>query len=88
MKNKLTDLNDYLFEVIEKIQGAETEEERHTAIAEGRVIASIGTAIINNDNVQLKAVQFRVTEMPSRLTTVKVPDILAIEEIERKKEEQ
>lgn len=58
MKNKLVDLNNHLFEELERLnnedlKGEELQEERERA----RSMASIAQTIINNGELALKAVK-------------------------------
>lgn len=56
MKNKLLDLNDYLFEQIEKINDDEVQgEELDTAIKKAETITNISEQIIKNAELQFKA---------------------------------
>lgn len=56
MKNKLNDLNNYLFEQIENINGEDlTPEELQTSITKAEAITKIGESIIKNAELQLKA---------------------------------
>lgn len=76
MKNKLINLNDHLFEELERLndeelKGDELEEERKRA----KSIANIAQTIINNGELALKAVK-RYDEYGKE----KIPDILQIGE--------
>lgn len=57
MKNKITDLNNYLFAQIERLDDESiTDEALDREINRGKSIADIATQIIANGNLQLKAV--------------------------------
>lgn len=56
MKNNLSDLNDYLFEQIERINDDEVQgEELENVIKKAEVIANISEKIIKNAELQFKA---------------------------------
>ena len=56
MKNKLNDLNNYLFEQIEKLNDEDlTEKELELTIAKANKIADISKVIIQNQALQLNA---------------------------------
>lgn len=56
MKNKLTDLNDYLFEQIERINDDSlNEEELSKEIKKAEAIQGIAETIIKNGELQFKA---------------------------------
>lgn len=56
MKNKLTDLNDYLFEQIERINDDSlNEEELNKEIKKAEAIQGIAETIIKNGELQFKA---------------------------------
>lgn len=56
MKNKLTDLNDYLFEQIERINDDSlNEEELSKGIKKAEAIQGIAETIIKNGELQFKA---------------------------------
>ena len=58
MKNKLTDLNNYLFEQIEILNDDELSDEQiDQAIKKAEAITEISKTIIQNSALQLKAVQ-------------------------------
>ena len=58
MKNKLTDLNNYLFEQIERLNDDELSDEQiDQAIKKAEAITEISKTIIQNSALQLKAVQ-------------------------------
>jgi len=58
MKNKLDDLNNYLFEQIEKLNDDDlTQEELDLAIQKADKIADISRVIIQNQALQLNAVK-------------------------------
>jgi hypothetical protein len=57
MKNKLTDLNNYLFEQLERINDDDlTSEQLNEAIRKANTISKISETIIKNSELQLKAV--------------------------------
>lgn len=56
MKNKLTNLNDHLFETIERLNDDDlTGVDLEVEIRRAKAIASVGTVIVNNGNLVLKA---------------------------------
>jgi hypothetical protein len=56
MKNRLTDLNNHLFETIERLNDDDLSgNELEVEIRRAKVIASVGTVIVNNGNLVLKA---------------------------------
>lgn len=58
MKNSLQDLNNILFEQIERINDDSlSDEEREAAIEKAETINKLGITIVSNANVQLKAYQ-------------------------------
>ena len=57
MRNKLSDLNNYLFAQIERLDDEELAGDKLDAeIKRGNAIAGIATQIIANGNLQIKAV--------------------------------
>lgn len=76
MKNSLTDLNNYLFEQLERLLYDEIcsdEESTKREIAKARAITDVANSITNNATVQLNAMRFRAKlglgkeEMPQML---------------------
>lgn len=58
MKNKLSDLNDYLFEQIEKLNDDDLSgEQLQLVIAKANKIADISKVIIQNQTLQLNALK-------------------------------
>ena len=58
MKNKLIDVNDYLFEQLEKLNDESlSEEEVETAIKKSQAITKVAETIIKNGELQYKAMQ-------------------------------
>lgn len=58
MKNTLQDLNNYLFEAIERLEDDElTEEELDLEIKRSEAVTKIAGTIINNANIQLQALK-------------------------------
>ena len=58
MKNTLTDLNNYLFEALERINDDDLDEEGlDKEIKRAEATTKVATTIINNANVQLNAIQ-------------------------------
>lgn len=61
MKNKLADLNNYLFEQIERLQNDElSDEELQTEIKRSDAISKIATQIVNNTKTELGAVKLQL----------------------------
>ena len=59
MNNKLSDLNNYLFEELERLNDDElTEEQMANEIEKSKAITNVARAIIDNANTCLKASQF------------------------------
>lgn len=58
MKNTLTDLNNYLFEALERLADDElTEDELQKEITRSRAVTSVAETIIHNGELSLKAVR-------------------------------
>lgn len=60
MKNTLNDLNNYLFEAIERLQDDEltgTEEKLEMEIKRSEAVAKVAGTIIENADIQLKAIK-------------------------------
>jgi len=58
MKNKMSDLNNYLFAQLERLDDEEiTDDELDAVINRGNAIADISAQIIAAGNLQLKAVK-------------------------------
>lgn len=61
MKNKLSDLNNHLFEELERLSDEDlTDDELKSEIERARSITSISSQIINNATLQLKAVELQL----------------------------
>lgn len=59
MKNKLSDLNNHLFEQLERLNNEDlTEEELEKEIKRAKSIAEISQQIIDNGSLTLKTAQF------------------------------
>lgn len=58
MKNSLQDLNNYLFESLERINDDLTDEELEKEIKRSEAVTKVASTIINNAEVQLKALQY------------------------------
>ena len=59
MRNKLTDLNNYLFEQLERLNDDDlSEEEFKREIARSKAVTDVSNAIINNANIALKGAKF------------------------------
>lgn len=81
MKNKLLDLNNHLFEQLERLNDDElTDEQLTKEIQRAKAMSTIATNIINNANVALE-VQKYYGEYGSR---VEIPEMLGIENKEKK----
>ena len=58
MKNNLTDLNNYLFETLERLLDEEmTEEEMHKEITRSQAVTSVAETIIHNGELALKTMK-------------------------------
>ena len=58
MRNKLSDLNNYLFAQLERLDDENVKgEELHEVIERGKAIADVAAQIISNRNLQLRALQ-------------------------------
>ena len=56
MKNKMSDLNNHLFETLERLNDDDLKgEELATEIFRAKAIADLGATIINNADLMLKA---------------------------------
>lgn len=61
MKNKLTDLNDILFEQLERLNDEElTPEKLEAEIERSRALTGVADKIIDNATLQLEAANFMV----------------------------
>lgn len=59
MKNSLHDLNNYLFESLERINDDDlTDEELEKEIKRSEAVTKVASTIINNAEVQLKALKY------------------------------
>ena len=73
VKNKLSDLNNHLFEELERLNDEELKgEELQQEITRAKSIASVAQTIINNGELALKAVKHyeeygKVTDIPDIL---------------------
>lgn len=59
MRNSLQDLNNYLFQALEEIQTAESDDELDGAIKRAKAVRDIGTVIVNNANIMVKALKYQ-----------------------------
>lgn len=58
MKNTLTDLNNYLFEALERLTDDElTEEQLQREITRSQAVTSVAETIIHNGELSLKAIR-------------------------------
>lgn len=61
MKNKLTDLNNHLFEQLERLNDEElTDEKLSQEIERSKAVANIATKIIDNASLGLQAEKLRL----------------------------
>lgn len=59
MQNKLVDLNNYLFEALERITDDElTDEELKKELQRAKSVSTLATNIINNGELALKTMNF------------------------------
>lgn len=77
MRNKLTDLNDYLFEELEQLMDRDMNEaELKQELERSDAVAKVAGAIIHNGSLQLKAAKYFheagvEVEMPENLLSIK-----------------
>lgn len=58
MKNNIEDLNDYLFETLERLLDDElTDEQMEREIARSKAVTSVAEAVIHNGELALKTMQ-------------------------------
>lgn len=58
MKNTIGDLNNYLFETLERLQGDElTDEQLHREILRSQAVTSVAETVIRNGELALKTMQ-------------------------------
>lgn len=58
MKNTLTDLNNYLFETLERLMDSDmTESEMETEIVRSKAVTSVAGSIIQNGELALKTMK-------------------------------
>lgn len=58
MKNTLTDLNDYLFETLERLLDDDlTEEQMQREITRSQAVTSVAETVIHNGELALKTMQ-------------------------------
>ena len=79
-RNKLTDLNNHLFEALERLNDAESEEEVEKELRRSKAIADIGRTIISNAELVFEAERF-ATEYD--LKGKEKPTLLRIESNEK-----
>lgn len=60
MKNKITDLNNLLFEQLERLIDAESEEEVTKEINRAKAVSSIATNIVNTADLSLQATKVQL----------------------------
>ena len=76
-RNKLVDLNNHLFETLERLNDEDlVGEQLEVEIRRAKAIAAVGTVIVNNSNVALRAVTYRAEYGK---TNEELPDMLKIE---------
>ena len=59
-RNKLTDLNDILFEQLENVVTAEGDEEIKMQISKAKVVASLASNIIDTANIALEVSKIKL----------------------------
>ena len=75
MKNKLSDLNNILFERLERLQDDSMKaEDLEKEIARSKAMTSIASQIIQNGNLAMRAAEFA-----AEYGTVKSPDLLLVD---------
>lgn len=77
MKNKLSDLNNHLFEQLERLNDEElTGEALETEIHRSKAITTVAQAIINNGSLALNAKKYNDEY---GITRTDLPDMLKLE---------
>lgn len=85
MKNKITDLNNYLFEQIEILNDEElTGEKLEEALKKSKAIADVSSKIIQGASVHLKAIQTMDT-LEFAVTKGKVAEMLGFNQTDEVK---
>lgn len=79
MKNTLTDLNNYLFETLERLTDDElTEEQLQREITKSHAVTSVAETIIHNSELSLKALR-HVEEYGIGSGDKKLPPMLEVQ---------
>ena len=74
MKNTLTDLNNYLFAQLERLNEEELEGEKlDTEVIRTKAIVSVASAIVDNAHLALQAIKAKDTMQGA---DVKLPEML------------
>lgn len=74
MKNTLTDLNNYLFAQLERLNEEELEGEKlETEVTRTKAIVSVASAIVGNAHLALQAIKAKDTMQGA---DVKLPEML------------
>lgn len=60
MKNKITDLNNLLFEQLERLIDAESDEEVSQEINRAKAVSSIASNIVSTANLSLEATKIQL----------------------------
>lgn len=75
MKNKLSDLNNVLFEQLERLQDDSLKDgDLEREIARSKAVTNIASQIIQNGNLAMRAAEFA-----AEYGTVKAPEMILIE---------
>ena len=79
MKNKLSDLNNHLFEQLERLNDDELmEESLEQEIARSKALTTVAQQIINNGNLMLNAQKY-ADEFGYNSRSGNMPDLLKLE---------
>ena len=86
-RNTLSDLNNHLFEQLERLNDDDlTEEDLQKEIARAKAVSNIAAQIINNGQLALNAQKFAMDSLPAgngeKKATKKLPPLLRAEFLE------
>ena len=85
MKNTLTDLNNYLFETLERLTDDDlTEEQMSKEITRSQAITAVATTVIQNGELALKTIK-HLNDYGIETPIKTLPPMLGVKETDEKK---